>query len=78
LPGAKRVSGFPVIDPHFHLWDLDNSSCPWLSNGVKPLAFGNYAAINKTYLPALFVCRTPEWRRGFKELARDFPDPRSS
>lgn len=41
---------FPIIDPHFHLWDLDNNYYPWLSDGVKPSAFGDYTAINKTYL----------------------------
>ncbi len=40
----------PLIDPHFHLWDLDHNYYPWLSDGVKPSAFGDYAAINKTYL----------------------------
>ncbi len=41
---------FPIIDPHFHLWDLDNNYYPWLSDGVKSSAFGDYTAINKTYL----------------------------
>ncbi|ATU95497.1 hypothetical protein B5P45_11405 [Phyllobacterium zundukense] len=41
---------FPIIDPHFHLWDLETNYYPWLSDGVKPSAFGDYTAINKTYL----------------------------
>jgi predicted TIM-barrel fold metal-dependent hydrolase len=45
----------PIIDPHFHLWDLDNSYYPWLSDGVKPSAFGDYTAINKTYLIGDFL-----------------------
>lgn len=46
---------FPIIDPHFHLWDLDNNYYPWLSDGVKPSAFGDYTAINKTYLIGDFL-----------------------
>ncbi len=44
------MTDIPIIDPHFHLWDLDNNYYPWLSDGVKPSAFGDYTAINKTYL----------------------------
>lgn len=41
---------FPIIDPHFHLWNLEENYYPWLSDGVKPSAFGDYTKINKTYL----------------------------
>ncbi|MBB5539097.1 amidohydrolase family protein [Rhizobium giardinii] len=44
------MEDLPIIDPHFHLWDLENGYYPWLSDGVKPSAFGDYTAINKTYL----------------------------
>ncbi|WP_026617432.1 amidohydrolase family protein [Ensifer aridi] len=44
------MDNLPIIDPHFHLWDLENNYHPWLSDGVKPSAFGDYTAINKTYL----------------------------
>jgi predicted TIM-barrel fold metal-dependent hydrolase len=44
------MNDIPSIDPHFHLWDLENNYYPWLSDGVKPSAFGDYSAINKTYL----------------------------
>ncbi len=44
------MDDLPIIDPHFHLWDLENNYYPWLSDGVKPSAFGDYSAINKTYL----------------------------
>lgn len=44
------MKDLPIIDPHFHLWDLDNNYYPWLSDGVRPSAFGDYTAINKTYL----------------------------
>lgn len=44
------MDNLPIIDPHFHLWDLETNYYPWLSDGVKPSAFGDYTAINKTYL----------------------------
>lgn len=44
------MNDLPIIDPHFHLWDLENNYYPWLTDGVKPSAFGDYSAINKTYL----------------------------
>lgn len=43
------MDNFPIIDPHFHLWDLEENYYPWLSDGVKPSAFGDYTAINRTY-----------------------------
>lgn len=39
----------PFIDPHHHLWDLEENYYPWLSDGVKPSAFGDYTAIVKSY-----------------------------
>ncbi len=44
------MTDMPIIDPHFHLWDLEKNYYPWLSDGVKPSAFGDYSTINKTYL----------------------------
>lgn len=44
------MDDLPIIDAHHHLWDLENSYYPWLSDGVKPSAFGDYTAINKSYL----------------------------
>ena len=49
------MSDIPIIDPHFHLWDLETNYYPWLSDGVKPSAFGDYTAINKTYLIGDFL-----------------------
>ncbi|ANL69769.1 amidohydrolase 2 family protein (plasmid) [Rhizobium phaseoli] len=49
------MKDLPIIDPHIHLWDLDNNYYPWLSDGVKPSAFGDYTAINKTYLIGDFL-----------------------
>jgi predicted TIM-barrel fold metal-dependent hydrolase len=39
----------PDIDPHHHLWDLEKNRYPWLQDGVKPSAFGDYTAICKSY-----------------------------
>lgn len=44
------MDDLPIIDAHHHLWDLENSYYPWLSDGMKPSAFGDYTAINKSYL----------------------------
>lgn len=44
------MDSFPIIDPHHHLWDLKNNRYPWLQDGVKPIVFGDYAAICKDYL----------------------------
>ncbi|YBV93977.1 amidohydrolase (plasmid) [Phyllobacteriaceae bacterium JZ32] len=49
------MSDIAIIDPHFHLWDLETNYYPWLSDGVKPSAFGDYTAINKTYLIGDFL-----------------------
>jgi len=41
---------FPIIDPHHHLWDLENHRYPWLQDGVKPIVFGDYTPLCKSYL----------------------------
>jgi predicted TIM-barrel fold metal-dependent hydrolase len=43
------MEDIPFIDPHHHLWDLEENYYPWLSDGVKPAAFGDYSAICKSY-----------------------------
>ncbi len=43
-----------IIDPHHHLWDLENHSYPWLVDPVDHFA-GDYAAIRKSYLITDFV-----------------------
>lgn len=40
----------PLIDPHHHLWDISNNYYPWLNDGPKPSAFGDYSAIIDDYL----------------------------
>lgn len=39
-----------IVDSHHHLWDLDKHYYPWLSDQVRPVAYGDYAAIRKNYL----------------------------
>ncbi|MDH2328789.1 amidohydrolase [Cereibacter sp. SYSU M97828] len=46
------MEDLPIIDPHHHLWDLDLNCYPWLSDGVQPVAFGNYAPLQRNYLIA--------------------------
>lgn len=44
------MNPIPLIDPHHHLWDITNNYYPWLNDGPKPAAFGDYAAIISDYL----------------------------
>ncbi|CAK7022491.1 MAG: hypothetical protein DELT_02468 [Desulfovibrio sp.] len=39
----------PIIDPHHHLWDLEQNYYPWLTDKIAPAAFGDYSAICKSY-----------------------------
>lgn len=41
-----------IVDPHHHLWDLDNLDYPWLSEPANDDWFiGNYKAIRRNYFP---------------------------
>lgn len=53
------MDDFPIVDPHHHLYDLDHYRYPWLQDGVKPAAFGDYRAICRNYLLEDFLadCR---------------------
>ena len=44
---AKR----PIIDGHFHLWDLEALPYPWLAPDAGPRPFGDHTGIKKSYLP---------------------------
>lgn len=39
----------PLIDPHHHLWDLEENYYPWLSDQVAPAAWGTYEDLLHTY-----------------------------
>lgn len=44
------TNDIPLIDPHHHLWDITNNYYPWLNDGPKPSAFGDYSALIADYL----------------------------
>jgi len=44
-----------IVDPHHHLWDLDELNYPWLNAGGGEVAFGNYAPLCKNYHLADFL-----------------------
>lgn len=46
----RTVRNTPLIDPHHHLYDLENNYYPWLMDNIKPGAMGDYRAICKSYL----------------------------
>lgn len=42
----------PIVDAHFHFWDLEHNYHPWLCD--EPLIafrYGDYGSIRRTYLP---------------------------
>ena len=41
-----------IVDPHHHLWNLEENYYPWLTDEVGPTVFGDYAKIRKSYLMA--------------------------
>lgn len=44
----------PVVDAHFHLWDLQANHYPWLQEQPVEAHFGDYGAIRRDYLPQDF------------------------
>ena len=46
------MAGPRIVDAHHHLWDLDKSYYPWLSDRPEEHFFlGDYSAIKRNYLP---------------------------
>lgn len=43
------MRNIPIIDPHHHLWDLEENYYPWLTDEFAPAAFGDYSAICTSY-----------------------------
>ncbi|NIP47271.1 MAG: amidohydrolase family protein [Gammaproteobacteria bacterium] len=42
----------PIVDAHFHLWDLARNYHPWLCDEpLIPFRYGDYRAIRRSYLP---------------------------
>ncbi|MBU2868418.1 amidohydrolase family protein [Pacificibacter marinus] len=44
-----------VVDPHFHLWDLDFLSYPWLTTGPSIGVFGDNTPIRKAHTLADYL-----------------------
>lgn len=45
----KAQEAIPLIDPHHHLWDLDQNYYPWLTDDVQPAAWGTYEELLRNY-----------------------------
>lgn len=42
----------PIVDAHFHLWDLHHNYHPWLCDEpLIPFRYGDYRPIRRSYLP---------------------------
>jgi predicted TIM-barrel fold metal-dependent hydrolase len=39
-----------IVDAHHHLWKLSELYYPWLSDQIRTVAYGDYAAIRKDYV----------------------------
>lgn len=52
---VAQLREIPKIDPHHHLWDLDNNDYPWLQGPVQPRMYGDYGAMCKNYLIADYL-----------------------
>ncbi|MBX5132403.1 amidohydrolase family protein [Rhizobium lentis] len=52
-----------IIDPHHHLWDLENYSYPWLCQPGEPVApiAGSLRPIMKTYLLDDYMADAKKW-----------------
>jgi predicted TIM-barrel fold metal-dependent hydrolase len=49
----EGASPLDIIDPHHHLWDLENLHYPWLAEPEEHIV-GDYSAIRKSYFLADF------------------------
>lgn len=45
----------PLVDPHHHLWNLQEHYYPWLSDQVEPAAWGTYDDLLTDYLLADYL-----------------------
>jgi predicted TIM-barrel fold metal-dependent hydrolase len=51
----------PIVDAHIHLWDLDTHYYPWLSDGNRPSAIKDYAALRRNYVISNFRRDSARW-----------------
>jgi predicted TIM-barrel fold metal-dependent hydrolase len=49
------VSGVKLIDAHFHLWDLDENSYPWLMGRGHGTLIKDFSSLKKNYLVSDFL-----------------------
>jgi predicted TIM-barrel fold metal-dependent hydrolase len=43
------MAQIPLIDPHHHLWNLDENYYPWLTDKVAEAAWGTYEGLLRNY-----------------------------
>jgi predicted TIM-barrel fold metal-dependent hydrolase len=50
-PTSEWPDDLPIVDPHHHLWDLENNIYPWLQQEPPPqLVCGDIRPIRRSYL----------------------------
>ena len=55
----QNVSDFPIVDPHFHIWDITNNSYPWLIERPQLVKVGgDVDPIAKDYLIEDYLAET--------------------
>ena len=47
---TDALRALPKIDPHHHLWDLEQNDYPWLREPGAPRMYGDYRAMCRSYL----------------------------
>ncbi len=45
----------PIVDAHFHLWDLDANYYPWLADGNRPTLVKGFEALRRNYVVADYL-----------------------
>lgn len=51
-----------IVDPHFHIWDLDHLSYPWLTTQPSTGVFGDNGPIRRTYLMDSYLAGTQDFQ----------------
>ena len=51
--GTERLG--PIVDGHFHLWDLERLPYPWLSPDAPARPFGDHGPIKRSYRPENYL-----------------------
>jgi predicted TIM-barrel fold metal-dependent hydrolase len=57
------MAPIPVIDPHFHLWDLERNFYPWLSQRPLPASVaGDVSPIAQSYRLGHYLAESTRWK----------------